>query len=141
MSETRAEERSDLAKWYAAANCVVLVLVGLLGFVENPIVGMPEWNPIFTADMMHNVVHVATGLLAFFIAFGLSGNQRANGLIGFGVLYALILIVGVVSPDMFGLMDMAPMNAADHVLHLVLAGGALAVGFASRSSTGVRRTA
>ena len=64
-----------------------------------------------------------------------------NGLIGFGVLYALILIVGVVSPDMFGLMDMAPMNAADHVLHLVLAGGALAVGFASRSTNGVRRTA
>jgi lysylphosphatidylglycerol synthetase-like protein (DUF2156 family) len=124
--------KSETAKWFAAALGVVLLLVGVLGFIDNPIVGHPDNNPIFVADTMHNIVHLATGALALYIAFGLRGLQRANGLIAFGVLYGVVLLATVVSPNLFGLMA-HPVNTADHVLHLLLTAAPILVGWWART--------
>jgi hypothetical protein len=122
------------AKPYAALIGIVLVAVGLLGFVSNPIVG--EGNAIFVTGTVHNIVHLATGLLALFVAFGLRGEQQAMGVIGIGVLYLVIFVLLVISPTLFGILGSAyPVNLADHGLHLGLAVVSLAVGWMSRGQT------
>lgn len=129
----------DLAKWWAAAAGIVLVLVGLLGFVNNPMVGAQP-NALVPTDTLHNIVHLGTGVLALYIAFGLDGRARINGVIGFGVLYVVIFLAVLVSPTLFGLFSV-PANSVLHVIHATLALVSLAVGFAARGATGTRRTA
>lgn len=125
-------ENSSLAKWWIAIAGVVLVAVGLLGFVSNPIVGESD-GALLPTDAIHNVVHLATGLLALYIAFGLSGPALANGVLGFGVLYAAVFVAVLISPDLFGIFSV-PANAAIHVVHAALAVVSLAVGYMARGS-------
>jgi hypothetical protein len=123
-----------IAKGYAALIGVVLVAVGLLGFVSNPIVG--EGSAVFLTGSVHNVVHLATGLLALFVAFGLRGEQQANGVIGIGLLYLVVFIALLVSPTLFGILGEAyPVNVADQGLHLGLAVISVAVGWMARSQS------
>jgi hypothetical protein len=123
-----------IAKAYAAVVGIVLVAVGLLGFVANPIVSS-EPGAIFATNAIHNMVHIATGALALYIAFGLAGESRANGVMAFGVLYAVIFVLALLDPRLFGLFGDAPANIADHVLHAVLALSALAVGYLARGGS------
>jgi Domain of unknown function (DUF4383) len=134
---------SDTAKWYAIVVGVVLVLVGLLGFIDNPIVGNSKGgvgDPLFVTGAVHNIVHLATGALALFIGYGLRGVNRANGLIAFGVMYALVLVLTLVDPDLFGILNY-PVNTLDHALHAVLAVASIGVGWWARSAPeGTMRT-
>ena len=133
---------SDTARWFAIVVGVVLVLVGLLGFISNPIVGdlTATNSPLFVTGAVHNIVHLATGALALFIGYGMTGLNRANGLIAFGVLYALILVLTLVSPNLFGILNY-PVNTLDHLLHAVIAVASIGVGWWARSAPGeVRRT-
>jgi hypothetical protein len=122
-----------LTQVYIGVVGIVLVAVGLLGFINNPIVG-PDPSALFATNAIHNIVHLATGLLALYIARWTSGESQANWVIGFGVLYAVIFVVTLVSPTLFGLFDPNPVNALDHVLHAVLAVASLAVGYVGRGS-------
>jgi len=126
------DNRNDLAKWFAAGLGIVLIAVGVLGFVDNPIVSEPQNDPIFHTGLVHNIVHIATGAVALFIAFGLSGLARANALIAFGAVYGLVLLATLVSPDLFGIFE-HPVNAADHLLHVLLTAGPILVGWLARS--------
>ncbi|MDQ3937507.1 MAG: DUF4383 domain-containing protein [Chloroflexota bacterium] len=124
----------ELAKWYAAAVGVVLVIVGLLGFIDNPIVGDPAAaNPVFHTGAVHNVVHIASGAALLFVAFGLTGANLTSGLIVFGVAYGAVLVLALISPTMFGLFQVS-VNLADHVLHAALAVLSVAVGWLARSN-------
>src|SRR3954470_2926946 len=125
---------SDTARWFAVVLGVVLLLVGLLGFINNPIVGAPtDGNqPLFQTDTVHNLIHIVSGLFLLFAAYGLRGAARANALIGFGIVYALVLVLTLVDPNMFGLLQY-PVNALDHALHLVLAVASIAVGWMARN--------
>ena len=127
----------DLAKWWAAAAGVILVLVGLLGFVNNPLVGAQQ-GALVPTDALHNVVHLVTGALALYIAFGLTGAARINGVIGFGVLYVVIFLAVFVSPTLFGLFSV-PANMVLHIIHAALALVSLGVGYMARSDLS-RRT-
>ena len=128
---------SDTAKWYAIVVGVVLVLIGLLGFISNPIVGEPTAGntPLFVTGMVHNLVHLATGALALFIGYGMTGLNRANGLIAFGVLYALILVLTLVSSNLFGILNYG-VNTLDHALHAVVAVASIGVGWWARTTSG-----
>lgn len=117
-------------QWMALAG-IVLVVVGLLGFIDNPIVGQQE-GALIPTDTLHNVIHLATGLLALYIAFGLSGENQVNGTLGFGVLYAVIFVAVLISPTLFGLFQV-PANATLHVIHAALAVISLAVGYMARN--------
>lgn len=134
--EVTPVNNDELAKWWAAVAGVVLVLVGLLGFVENPIVG-PADGALMPTDTLHNIVHLGSGLLALYIAFGLRGQNRVNALIGFGILYTVIFLAVLVSPNLFGLFSV-PANTVLHVIHAALAGVSLAVGYMARNASGAR---
>jgi hypothetical protein len=126
---------ADTAKWYAIVVGVVLILVGLLGFINNPIVGEPTATstPLFVTGTVHNIVHLATGALALFIGYGMTGLNRANGLIAFGVMYALVLVLTLVDPDLFGILNYG-VNTLDHALHAVLAVASIGVGWWARNA-------
>jgi hypothetical protein len=117
--------------WMALAG-IVLVAVGLLGFVSNPLVGSDP-NAFLRTNTLHNIVHLATGLIALYIAFGLRGEAQANGAIGFGVLYVVIFLALIVSPELFGLFADAPARPNEHVIHGALAIVSLAVGYMARN--------
>ena len=115
--------------WMTLAG-IVLVAVGLIGFVPNPLI-TNDPNALLPVGTVHNIVHLATGLIALYIAFGLRGENLVNGAIGFGVLYAVIFLAVLVSPTLFGLFEV-PANAVLHLIHAALAIVSLAVGYMAR---------
>jgi uncharacterized membrane protein len=121
-------ENTAARTWSLIAGSV-LVLVGLLGFVPNPIVGGRD--ALATTDGAHNMVHIVTGLIALAIYFMVPRASRAGALIGFGVLYAVIFLAVLASPDLFGLFAV-PANATLHVIHLTLAVVSLWLGYSAR---------
>ncbi len=115
---------------YAALIGVVLVAVGLLGFISNPIVG--DGNAIFLTGTMHNIVHLLTGALALGIAFILPADQQVNGVFALGILYAVVFVALIVSPNLFGILSYN-VNAADQVLHIGLAVISIGIAWMARS--------
>jgi hypothetical protein len=113
---------------YAAIAGVVLVLVGLLGFLNTPIVGE---NGFFATDALHNIVHTVTGLYGLYVAFGLRGSAQVQGMLIFAILYLVILVVVFLSPTLFGLFSV-PANAPLHVVHAALAVAGFATYFLGR---------
>lgn len=117
---------------------VALLGAGLIGFLSgNPIASESE-SALFRVNAAHNVVHLLTGSIALAIGLGTRGLQLANGLIGFGVLYALVAVLLIVDPTLFGIFADAPANAADHVLHAALAIVSIALGYMLRQRAGSR---
>ena len=100
----------------------VFILVGILGFIPNPLISP---TGLFVVNTLHNIVHLVSGavILAGVYSFG-----SALGLKIIGIVYAIVAILGLVmGGDMlFGIA----MNMADHWLHVVLAVVILLAGFA-----------
>jgi uncharacterized protein DUF4383 len=128
--EVQMEDNDRLASRWLLVAGVALVAAGLLGFVPgNPIASE---KGLFAVDNVHNIVHIITGLLALGIAYGMRGNV-ANGAIGFGIMYAAVFVLTLVSPTLFGIFSV-PVNALDHVLHLALAVVSIGVGWMARDT-------
>lgn len=100
---------------------VVFVVVGLLGFVNDPVLG------VFEVDMLHNVIHILSGVLAL-AAVGMGVDIMRLYAKVFGVVYGLVGVVGFVMPgDM--ILGLFEANLADDLLHVALAAVFLYVGF------------
>ncbi|MBX4192207.1 DUF4383 domain-containing protein [Candidatus Parcubacteria bacterium] len=99
----------------------ILTIVGIWGFVQNPVFGL------FQSNMAHSVVHLLTGLVLLFLAWS---NTPRVGLKIFGVVYALIAIVGfiIAGDTIFGLIDN---SVSDSILNTLLAIVFLWAGFMS----------
>jgi hypothetical protein len=128
-----------MAQGFLALVGVVLVVSGLLGFIINPFVGAGPNNNgtdvILAANAVHNIVHLATGALALYFAFATSGEAQVNGVLIFGAVYALILVLVLVSPTLFGLFNPIPANIGDHVLHAALAVVSFGVWYLAKNSS------
>lgn len=125
---------STVMGWSALAG-IVLLAAGLLGFLNTSIVGSAD-NALLRTDNVHNIVHIVTGLLALFIAFGLKGEQQVSALVGFGVLYVIIFVAVLVSPTLFGIFSV-PANSPIHVVHAAVAVVSLGVGLMARGGSSV----
>ncbi len=130
------------AQMYALAFGATLLLVGLIGFAVNS--DFETGNGIqgddliiFEVNGIHNLVHIASGLLGLAL-FRAPASARAYAL-GFGAVYLLVTIIGFADgKDVLGLI---PVNGADNVLHLAIALAGLAAGLASRDEADARRPA
>ena len=97
----------------------------------------------FDVDVVHNLVHLITGLLGLAAAY--TGWARRYNQI-FGIIYLIIGLAGLIYPGLYfngRLLGLMYVNALDHVLHLVVGIIATAVGFSSanypaRSTSPVR---
>lgn len=103
---------------------VVFVVVGLLGFVTgNPLL----W---FQIDNVHNVIHLASGVVAF-ISASAGYNAAKWYLIIFGLVYGLVTLLGFLNEgDVLGIIQV---NQADNYLHLGITAVTLVVGLFSPS--------
>jgi Domain of unknown function (DUF4383) len=108
------------AKMAATVLGIVLVVVGLLGFVNNPVLG------IFLVNPLHDVIHIVTGLVLLAGAYSSLGSSLALKIIG--IVYAIVAVIGFFMV-MDGMMLGMAMNEADKWLHVVLAVVILIAGF------------
>ena len=109
------------ARTAALAIGIIFIVVGLLGFIDNPIVGSSE-KAIFHADTVHNMVHIISGLLFVLVAMAAPASASTVMII-FGIVYLLIGILGITSVGENGmakLLGFLHVNAADNSLHIAL---------------------
>ncbi len=108
----------------------VFLLVGIAGFV--PAIAPREADHallfgIFAVDTVHNLAHIAFGILG--LALGAAGESQARVYFRItGVIYAILAVLGFFMRGGGEFMGMA-MNLADAGLHLIIAAVALYLGF------------
>ena len=130
------------AQLYALLFGAVLLIVGIVGFFveSNFDTGSNVQGDellIFEVNGIHNIVHIASGLLGLALA-GSAAGARAYAL-GFGAVYLLVAIIGFADGDT--VLSLIPVNTEDNFLHLAIALTGLAAGLASSPRATDRRPA
>ena len=110
-------------KMFARVIGILFLILGVLGFFMKDLLG------IIHLDSMHNVIHLAVGILGL-LASAQEGTSRLFARV-LGVVYVLMGIVGFFVPELFGMMHV---EWADNVLHLVVGAAALYLGFTAADS-------
>jgi hypothetical protein len=116
----------SLTRMVVAVFGAVYVVVGILGFLGEPIVtsaSHPDMESasgdllgIFPINAIHNVVHLIIGAA---LLYGATAHGRAVMIArAVAITYAIVGLLGLVAPDTFGLM---PIGGADVGLHLASA--------------------
>jgi hypothetical protein len=114
----------------------VFVLVGVLGFIPGVTTNFDQLTfaghmsgalllGLFAVSVLHNLVHLAFGVVGFAMSRTASGARAF--LIGGGVVYAVLWIYGLII-DHDSAANFVPLNTADNWLHLVLAVGMIGLG-------------
>jgi hypothetical protein len=103
---------ANINKTFATVLGAVLLLVGIIGFFNNPVLG------IFTVNSLHNWIHVLSGALGLVAGLTMNGRYAKTFNIGFGAIYGLVALLGLLEA-----------NAADDWLHVAIAAASLGVGF------------
>src|SRR3954464_1043709 len=130
------------AQLYALLFGVVLLLVGILGFIADSSFGTgSNVNGsdfiIFEVNGWHNIVHILSGLLGLAL-WRRRDTARAYAL-GFGAVYLVVTIWGFITGDQ--VLWLIPVDTADNILHLLIAATGLAAGLASRAERRPSRAA
>lgn len=107
-----------MAKKIATLLGVVFILVGIVGFVS------PEFAGAHLSTV-HNVIHLVSGAIALYL--GLKGTlaQAKMFCIIFGVVYALLGLVGYLMGDpdrdrLWRVMEGLELGRMDHIIHILL---------------------
>ena len=114
-----------MAKGYAVVVGLVLLLVGILGFVKSDmtIMGMTlRFNPI------HNSIHLLSGLVG--LAAGLAGGGSGAKTFAqvFGVIYTLVALAGFAGMPAI-VVTTLNLNTSYNVIHLAVGLLGLLAGF------------
>ncbi len=115
---------------------VVFLAVGILGFMDNPIIGESA-DAIFHADTFHNGVHIGSGVLFILIAVAAT-RVAPTFMILFGIIYLLIGILGLIDIGTGGMgkvLGVLHVNGADNLLHVGLGLVILIAGIATGRSS------
>ncbi len=133
--------RRSPAQIYALVLGISFLAAGVLGFfyssdfstgaeVARPanrdaVLGLLEVNG------WHNLVHIATGI----VGLGVAGRYTAarTFAIAVGAAYLVVALLGLAAGDPGVVLWLVPVNAADNVLHAVVAVLGLVAGFATPS--------
>ena len=102
------------AKLAATVIGIVFVAVGLLGFVNNPVLGL------FAVDTIHNLIHILSGVVLLAGAYSSLGSSMALKIVG--IVYGIVAILGFFLVNEAGmLLGIFVVNTADKWLHVGLA--------------------
>ncbi len=134
-SRTDAGPR-DLLQTAALVVGVVFVLVAILGFVPGITTPFDELGAaghesrakllgLFQVSVLHNIVH---GLFGVGIIMSRTRAGAKNFLIGGGVIYLVLVVVGLFIANKEEAINFVPINTADNFLHLGLGIGMVALG-------------
>ena len=127
------------AQLYALLFGIVLLAIGILGFIADSSFGTGsdvEGSDFIIIEVngWHIIVHILSGLLGLALARR-RDTARAYAL-GFGAVYLVVTIWGFITGDQ--VLWLIPVDAADNVLHLLIAVAGQAAGLASRDDTAPR---
>jgi hypothetical protein len=112
------------------------VLVGIIGFIPGLTTnlydglefagedGNAEILGVFETSVLHNLVHLAFGVVGLALARTWSGARTF--LIGGGIIYLLLWLIGL-----FGGLNWIPVSDPDDWLHLVLGVAMIGLGVAT----------
>ncbi|OZM81538.1 DUF4383 domain-containing protein [Pseudonocardia sp. MH-G8] len=114
----------------------VFIVVGILGFIPGATTDFDRLSfaghmsgalllGLFAVSVLHNLVHLAFGVVGFAMSRTASGARAF--LIGGGIVYAVLWIYGLII-DFDSAANFVPLNTADNWLHLVLAVGMIGLG-------------
>lgn len=109
------------AKTAALIIGIIFIAVGLLGFIDNPIIADSE-NAIFHADTVHSTVHIISGVLFALVALAAPGFA-ATFMVIFGIVYLALGIIGFATiggQGMTKVLGFLHVNGADNYLHIAL---------------------
>jgi hypothetical protein len=115
-----------MLKKIAIAFGIVFIIVGILGFV-SAVTPNGRLLGYFEVNAAHNLVHLATGVIAVIVGFVSEKVARLFFQI-FGVIYALVALLGFFTGNQ-PLLGIVAINAADNWLHVLIAIVALYLGF------------
>lgn len=122
--------RIEVQKTYAMVIGAVLVLVGLVGFVSNPLVGVPAsssaTSPLFGANTYENILHIVVGALGLW--FGMKSSAKSYNM-GLGIGAAVVGLVGLVPQGLAVLFSVFAINTTITYLHLAIAVVSLGVAY------------
>src|SRR5690554_3213949 len=90
---------------------ILFTAIGILGFFNQPVLG------IFAVNTSHNLIHLLTGIVAFWTA---TQDSRTIALTGwvFATVYAVVTVLGFISTDNL-ILGFLRVNQADNYLHLL----------------------
>lgn len=109
---------------------VVLLLVGILGFIPGITTSDQMLLGIFHVNALHNIVHLVSGVAGIWAAK--NGAKAAKMFFQvFGVIYAAVTLLGFYYGDA-AILGLVSNNTSDTYLHLVIAVAALYLGFAKK---------
>jgi hypothetical protein len=125
-----------LARTVAAVFGVVYLLIGVLGFIPGVVsggapAGMESASGsllgIFPINAVHNIVHLLIGAA---LLYGATGRDAAVGVLKVvGGAYVLFGVLGIISPDGFGIL---PLGGNDILLHFATGAILLIAAFMDR---------
>ena len=125
-------DRYTPAQIYSLVFGATLLLVGIVGFAADSSFGTGTNIAggeliVFEVNGWHNLVHILSGLVG--LALWRNPASARGFALGFGAVYALVTLLGFIDGnDVLGLI---PVNAADNVLHLLIAAAGILAGLAS----------
>ncbi|MEO8485476.1 MAG: DUF4383 domain-containing protein [Betaproteobacteria bacterium] len=111
---------------------VIMLLAGIAGYVPA-LVPDGKLLGIFAVNGAHNLVHVATGVVALVLAFASPGNLSMFFKV-FGIVYGLVAVLGMFAGEQ-PLLGIIAHNMADMWLHVAIAAFSLWVGFGMKDTT------
>jgi hypothetical protein len=128
---------------------VVFLLVGILGFIPGITSHYSDLKfaghnsdakllGIFETSILHNIVHLLFGVAG--IAMSRTWEGARTFLIGGGVIYGVLFVYGAIFHGEKG-SNWIPVNWADNILHLLLAGAMILLGVTLGKEVARRSTA
>ncbi len=118
-----------MAKKSALVIGIVFVLVAILGFIPNGIVGE---GATFETNTLHDIIHLIFGIILIGVSVK-AAEKSATALKVTGIIYLILAIVGFIQGDT--VLGIIPVNGADNWLHLVLGIVIGALGFAGKGGS------
>jgi len=119
-----------MGKTYAVVVGFVLLLVGIIGFVEGDKMMMG-----LHFNLIHNCIHVVSGLVG--LAAGLAGGQKGGRAFAqvFGVVYTIVAIIGFAGAPVY-IVTMLDLNIPMYnYIHVTVGVLGLLAGFMGGSTS------
>jgi len=113
------------ARLYAKVVGVTIVLIGVGGVL----LGEKSLFGVLNIDIAEDIIHLVTGGLMAAVGFRGSDSAVRSVVGGLGVVYLLVGVLGIVVPDLFGLLPHEYKTVLDNLIHLSLGVLGITVGF------------